>query len=515
MTNEQEQLHEAQWNPLRLGQSYSGGPSQGAGDSKTASSSWYNRFISNEGSRKTKLVRYNEMDMQSVEIARALDTMAEDISCSNKPRESTFVLEYPTDTKLRKGLIKLTHQMKDMWEERTKLNTDFYYYVREVLKYGSIFFYKKPDGSLQKIRHEQLIGYVVSEKDETIVTHYVIDPRMPHLDVTENFNVSKSFTLKAGDEKNQRFDYVPVDDLLVLKNGVGPFGESVLERIYGVWRMMKLLEDAVVIYRVVRAPERRVFYIDVGRLPPHKHEGVMRRYQQKQRQKQIMRNGEMTTDFDPHSTTEDFYLPVTSQGRSSRIETLQGGGQLGELGDLTYMARKLAKGLRVPPSMMETHNDQNDRDTYSDMRVGQVYQVEMRYMGYISRVQTKLSQPLYNHYHQFSKERGVIIPKEGDFYLAEAHSFSLYRTLEYQQTILNVANSLTQMNHISKKYAMREFMHMDEDEVIENEVLVLRQKGLTEDQIKNMPEEAVANIVYGDGRLGDEFGIPKDDGMGF
>jgi len=505
-------LNEYHWNPIKLGQGYDFSAKHDD-NSQMASSQWYNKYISTEGDRRTKMFRYNKMDMASVEIARALDTIAEDSSFSNVTNDSAFEATAKEGTFLLKGMVKAMGYIKDKWELRTGLDTELYYHIREVVKYGFLIFMKKKDGSIKKLRQEQAVGYVLSGEDETEVTHYLIDFDAPYADISENYKVAHTNkATRGGGKEGQSIRPVSVNELLVLKIGVGPFGESILERIYPVWAKMQLLEDAVVIYRVVRAPERRVFYIDVGRQPAHKQEQIMKRYMMKLRQKQVVKNGEVSTEFDPQSTTEDFFLPVTSTGRSSRIETLQGGQGIGELGDVTYMARKLAKGLRVPPSMVETHNDQNDRDSYSDMRVGQVYQVEMRYMGYIKRIQQRIAKPLYQHFLDFAEARGVAIPVEKvDFFLKEAHSFTLYREIELNQSLLNVFNSTTQAPGMSKKYAMKRFLNMDEDALIENEIMTLREKGLDDEQIKIIPQFAVDNVVYGDGRLGKDYGLPEVD----
>lgn len=504
---QEQNLLEHSWNSVRFGQSYQVKTGNASGQ-VAASTNWFNRYISTEGDRRSRLFRYNQMDMESIEIARALDTIAEDASCTNKSDESSFDLVFPQETKMKKTLIKMINDMKTNWEKRAQLDTEFYYHVREVLKYGSLFFYKKPDGSLRKIRQEQMVGYILSSEDTTEVTHYLIDEHTPVMNLSENYKTVSDVSISsAARAKKDKVSHVSVDDLLCLKIGVGPFGESILERAYPTWRKMQLVEDAIVIYRVVRAPERRVFYIDVGRLPAQKHEEVIRRYMSKMKQKQIMRNGEVSSEFDPHATTEDFYLPTTSNGRSSKIETLQGGSNTGELSDLTYLARKLAKAMRVPPSMIETHNEGNDRDTYNDMRVGQVMQVEMRYMGFVKRIQSRMAIPLMKHFRWYCLRREVIVPHDASMVILEAHSFALYKEIEVNQAILNVFNSSTQIMQLSKRYAMEKYLNMDEEEIINNEVMKLREMGLTDEVIKSMEDHVIMNLVYGDGRLGKEYGL--------
>lgn len=511
-----EELLEHKWNEIRLNGNRNS--SDVAAAQQQSSVGWYNQYVTNEGDRKTKLQRFNQMDVESVEISRALDIMAEDASSSNYENADAYEIDFDDRKKVKKTHIRLIEDMKDLWEQRTELGSQGYEYIREAIKYGFIAFKKKRDGTLQKIRQEAAVGYVLSPEDENIVTHYVFDFDAPRLKLIENHqgvdqerlgNIKTQYA-----SNNSNYSIIPIEDLLILKVGNGPFGKSILERVYGIWRKLQLLEDSVVIYRVVRAPERRVFYIDVGRLPEQKHETVINKYRAKLRQKQIMKNGELTSEFDPHSTTEDFFLPVTGTGRSSRIETLQGGGMQGQLDDLNYYVRKLAKGLRVPPSMIDTQNADGDRDTFSDARVGQVYQVEVRYMGYIKRLKKPIEEALRKHFCWFCREREVIVPPSMRFFIKEAQSFKLYKDLEVTQARLNVMQSLGQMEYFSKRFAMQEFMKLSEEEILDNELAKLREKGLDDKQIKEIPQQIIENIVYGDGSKGADYGIKQAEGGG-
>lgn len=507
-----QQIYEHRWNPVSIGSNGFKSASADAASSEYTGTSWYNSYITNEGDRKTRLKRYDLMDRESIEAGRALDIIAEDISSSNADNEEAIKLEFETDTKLLKSYIKMITYGLQVWKDRIKFEENAFDWARELVKYGGIFFLKRPDGSLKKIRPEQLVGYILSKEDDTQVTHYIIDKDADFLDLKEN-PLKFAHKSHSNNAKTTSYDHISIEDMVVIKRGTTPFGESILERGYSIWRKLKLLEDAVVIYRVVRAPERRVFYIDVGRQPEKKHKAIIDRYKLQMRQRQLMKNGQTTTEFDPHSTTEDFYLPTTSSGRSSRIETLQGGQQLGEMSDLTYFARKFAASLRIPPSMTDTQNEGYDRDNYSDMRVGQVYQVEVRYMGFINRDKKKLERALREHFKWFMFQRDVILEDEVDLVIPESHNFALYKDIEVNQSLLNVFSTTTQIQQMSPRYAMMKYLNMDQQDLIENEMLSLSEKGVSKDVIKTMTEEEIHNIVYGDGRLGEKYGLSAEDPM--
>lgn len=319
-------IYENKWNAVRLGGS-AGNKSGGYNITTTAvSSKWYRRSIEASGQRKLQLRHYYEMDQTSVEISRALDILAEDVSSCNADNEDPFDLVFDENQKYLKSTITLLENAKDIWKDRTKMGSELFNRVRDTLKYGSIFFLKKKDGRLKRIPSERVVGYITDEEDEDIITHYIVDPSIQKLeDLYQHRKESKSFnSAKRGDD-SKNYEIHPIDDLLVMKIGDGPYGKSVLDTVYKVWRQMSLLEDAVVIYRVVRAPERRVYYIDVGNLQGPKREQAIEKQRLRLMQKQMNRNNQVETEFDPHSTSEDIFIPTNSQGKGSRVETLQGG----------------------------------------------------------------------------------------------------------------------------------------------------------------------------------------------
>ncbi len=508
-------IYESVWNGVNLGKKASKESGGYQITQTSVSSNWYRKQIDTSGVRKMKLQRYYEMDQSSVEIARALDILAEDISSCNADNEDPFELTYDENVKYLKSTIKLLESAKDLWVDRTGMDSELFNRIRETLKYGSSFYITKPDGRLKRIPHEQLVGYIVDEEDNDIVTHYIVDPAATLMD-EQNKRTYNAETIQMGSkEKKSNFVVYSIDDLCVLKIGQGPFGESVLDSVYKVWRQMTLIEDAIVIYRVVRAPERRIYYIDVGNLQGPKREQAIEKQRLRLMQKQVNRKNQLTTDYDPHSTSEDIFIPTNATGKGSRVETLQGGQNLGELEDLQYFVKKMAAGLRIPSSMIDTHTQ--EKEQYSDMRVGQMYQIEMRYMGHVKRMARYIAKELHKNYVQFCRKRSVEVPKGIKLELNDPNSFSKYRDMEIYQQTLNLAASTTQLPSLSKKYVMEKYMLMDKEELQKNEELKLVEKGLAPDIIKQMPQEDIDNLVYGDGSRGEAYGLApvEDQGGGF
>jgi len=499
------QLTESKWNPVQLG----GRTAQSGGyniDTHSVSSGWYNRYVDSRGSRRTKLRRYEEMDKESVEISRALDIMAEDVSSCNADDQDIFNLDIPDDSKILKSHIKLLETAKDTWASRTRLDHELFNRVRDTLKFGATFWHRQKDGTHKKLRPERIVGHIRAKDDEEVVTHYIYDPNGASLDS------GQQKTVVTGNRKSSEdFIPIPVDEMIVLKVGDGPYGKSVLEQVYKVWRQMSLVEDAVIIYRVVRAPERRVYYIDVGNLQGPKREQAIEKQRLRLMQRNLNKNNQMSTDYDPHSTSEDIFIPTNSMGKGSRIETLPAGQNLGELSDLQWFAKKVAAGLRIPFSMLDTFGEQNQQQTFSDMRVGQVYQVEMRYVGYIRRIQRLIAEALHNDYYEFCRSREITVPFDVNLEINPPTSFAKYKDIEVNQATLNVFNSTLQIGSLSKKFALQKYLDLDQEDIAYNEIEKLKEKGLTEEEIKAMDQSAIDNIVYGDGRLGEKYGLAAAD----
>lgn len=181
--------------------------------------------------------------------------------------------------------------------------------------------------------------------------------------------------------------------------------------------------------------------------------------------------------------------------------------------DLIYFEKKLKAGLRIPNSMLDVQGEQ--REQFSDMRVGQVYQVEIRYMGYIRRLASLLIKPLNENFRQFALRREVVVPSEVELQINPPMSFAAYKDMELNQTMLNVYNSTLQIQSLSKRIALEKYLNMETDDIIANEVEKLHEMGLSDEVIKTMLPEEISNIVYGDGRLGKEYGLPvAEEGAG-
>lgn len=476
-----------------------------------SSVNWFNRLMNTAVTRPNKIRRYDMMD-NTVDVSRALDLLAEDISSDNADDDDTFNIEYDESSNPKKTLIKAIEATKKKWKRRTKFDHMFFDYVREMLKYGCVIFKVSADHTLTKLVQERIVGYVLDEADDETVTHYLYDPNS----IYENKNGDRVGN-HAGGHNAAEIQTIPVKDLLIMKRGEGPFGRSVLEDVYRVWRQMSLLEDSIVIYRIVRAPERRVFYIDTGRMPGKKAEAYMEQLKLKLRQRQISRNSSVETEYNPSSIQEDYFIAQKGDGRGSKVETLPGGQNLDQIKDLVWFTKKLAAGLRIPNSYMQSIYDENggQGNQYNDGRLGTAYIEELRYAGHIMRIQKKVANALWGHFKDFAKRQGVTVDDTMNLRIAAPQNFAVYKENELFNTLLNTVQSADNIKYIDKSLILEKFLHFDKEDLLENENRILCRKGLDEAQIKAITDLQRMNIVYGDASKLKDFGIePSEDDMG-
>jgi hypothetical protein len=255
-----------------------------------------------------------------------------------------------------------------------------------------------------------------------------------------------------------------------------PFGNSLLETIFKVYKQKELLEDAIIIYRVQRAPERRVFYVDVGNMPSHLAMQFVERVKTEIHQRRIPSKtggGQNVIDssYNPLSINEDYFFPQTAEGRGSKVETLPGGTNLGEIDDLRYFTNKLIRGLRIPSSYLPTGAD-DASSTYNDGRVGTAYIQELRFNNYCERLQSLIAEIFNNEFKLYLVEKGVNIDVSMfDLKLQPPQNFASYRQAELDTNRINTFTSIQQIPFISNRFALMRFLGLSKEEVAENERL--------------------------------------------
>ena len=259
---------------------------------------------------------------------------------------------------------------------------------------------------------------------------------------------------------------------------------SYLHKGIKVLNQLRMIEDSLVIYRISRAPERRIFYIDVGNLPKQKAETYLREVMGRYRNKLVYdaQTGEVRDDRKYMSMLEDFWLPRREGGRGTEITTLPGGQNLGELTDVQYFQTKLYKALNVPAGRLES-------GTSFDLgRSAEITRDELKFTKFVGKLRKKFSDIFHDTLKTQLILKSVIVPEDWDDmkehiqydYLYDNH-FTELKNLEMMTEKLNV---IAAMDPYVGKYFSTQY--------IRSEIL-----GQTEIQIEEMDEQMADDIENG------------------
>jgi len=261
-----------------------------------------------------------------------------------------------------------------------------------------------------------------------------------------------------------------------------PFGTSVLENVFKVFKQKELLEDAIIIYSVQRAPERRVFRIDVGNMPSHMAMAYVERIKNEISQRRIPTQtgggaNMMDATYNPLAQMEDYFFPVTADQRESSVDTLQGASNPGEITDLRYFTNKLFRGLRIPSSYLPVALEDSTQ-SFNDGRVGTALIQEWRFNQYCQRLQNAVIETLDQEFKLFMRWRGVNIDSQlFELIFEPPQNFAQYRQADVDAARIGTFTSLEAYPYFSKRFLMKRYLGMSEQEMSENETMWAEEQG--------------------------------------
>jgi Bacteriophage T4-like portal protein (Gp20) len=463
----------------------------------TKFSSWLKDVYTGAPNRVDRYGQYEIMDADS-EVNAALDTVAE--FCTQFDFESNlpFTIEHfnePTDAEVSV----LTRSLRQ-WCMINDWNKRIWRMVRNALKYGDQFFIRDPETyELYYVSAEDVSKLIINEAKGKEVEQFIM--KNISLDVVDkvasdplitdnNFGPTQfsktAFTQfaspqAAGTNSNQAETPVNASHVVHLSLSEGmdvnyPFGTSILEAVYKVYQQKSLLEDSIIIYRVQRAPERRVFYIDVGNMPANMAMSFVERVKNEIHQRRIpSRTGGgtsiMDSSYNPLSMLEDYFFAQTAEGRGSKVEVLPGGDNLGQIDDLKYFTNKLMRALRIPSSYMPSGPDDGTA-VYNDGRVGTAFIQEYRFNKYCQRLQNLIVGPLDKEFKMFLKKKGIELDSSTfKLNFLPPQSFSEYREIEVNNARAAVFGQLSEVAYLSRRFVLKKYLGLTDEELVENETM--------------------------------------------
>ena len=504
-----------------------------------------------------RVERYNQYEMMDVdaEINACLDIISEFSTMKNEHNKTPFQFEFKDEPTPHE--VELLKTQLQQWCKLNEFDTRVFKIFRNVIKYGDQVFVRDPENfKLYWIDMVKVIKVIVNESEGKKPEQYVLKDlniNLQNLTVAQKTNSDFAANPATGlggtggggngggggytvpsmpyNTSGSRFTLGQSEAAVDAKHMVHlsltegldrywPFGQSILENIFKVYKQKELLEDAVLIYRVQRAPERRMFKIDVGNMPSHMAMAFVERIKNEIHQRRIpsIYGGQSVVDatYNPLSMNEDYFFPVTADGRGSSVEVLPGGQNLGEIDDLRYFNNRLARGLRVPSSYLPTGPDDSNTPL-SDGRVGTAMIQEFRFNQYCERLQNYIALKLDEEFKLFMRWRGFNIDS-GLFTLKfnPPQNFAAYRQSELDNARVSTFASMEAFPYISKRFALERFLGLTEEEITKNEQLWHEENDSHEEQTPTGSDLRNVGVSVGgiesDEQTADDLETPPEEG---
>jgi hypothetical protein len=314
----------------------------------------YSRSVYYDTDRIGAYNDYRAMDM-SPEVSAALDIITDESVTRNERGDILSV--YSENDRIKTVL-------KDLFHGRLNIEYNLTFWVREMIKFGDSFI---------KLEIDQKEG--------------IYDSRMlpvSEIHREEAFDGNINSSRFKWDINNMYFEEFQMAHFRLVSDGAKlPYGRSVLDPARKLWKQLQLAEDAMLVYRIIRAPERRVHYIEVGNLESADVHQYIEKIKRELKKSPIVdqKSGQMNLKYNPLTMEEDYFLPIRGD-KSSRIETLPGASNLGEIQDVEYLQNKLFAALKVPKPYLN----------YSESMPGgsALSQADLRFSRTINRIQENI-----------------------------------------------------------------------------------------------------------------------------
>ena len=332
----------------------------------------YSQAIYYEPSRLSSQYDYESMEY-TPEISAALDIYAEESTTTN---EDGFILQIYSESKRIKSVL------ADLFNNSLDINTNLPMWTRNTCKYGDNFVYLKLDPEKGVVGVQQLPTIEI-ERHEVGVTAKI------SVDITKELDKDKKALHFTWKNKNMEFQSWEIAHFRLLGDDRKlPYGTSMLEKARRIWKQLLLCEDAMLIYRTSRAPERKLFKVFVGNMNDDDVEAYVQRVANKFKREQVVdsKTGNVDMRFNQMAVDQDYFIPVRDPAAPDPITTLPGATNLSEIADIEYIQKKLLTALRVPKAFLGFEEVVGDGKNLSLQ--------DIRFARTINRIQKSMIQEL-------------------------------------------------------------------------------------------------------------------------
>ena len=441
--------------------------------------SFYGDFMLNQN-RSERYLDFEQMEFMP-ELNSALDIYADEMTTSTEVRKM-LTIDCPNQ--------EIKTALNILYYDILNVDLNLYGWARTLCKYGDLFLYLDID---EKIGIQNVVSLPVNEIE-----------RLEGQD--ENNPNYLQFQWNGG---GLTFEDWQIAHFRVLGNNkYNPYGTSVLEGARRIWRQLTLVEDAMMSYRIVRAPERRVFYVDVGAVSPQDVEGYMQQVMTTLKRNQIVDadSGRVDLRYNPMSVEEDYYIPVRGGAQGTKIETLAGGQFTSQIEDVKYLREKLFSALKIPQAYLVAGENAEDRTSLSQKDIRFARTIQRLQKALISELTKMGVVHLYTLGFRKSDLTGFKIKLNNPSRIAELQD------LETMKTQFEVASSATE-GFFSKRYIAERIFNISQEEFLRNqrEMFFDRKFSSLLDGAASSSSEEESNLGGGGGFGGDFGGFGEDE----
>jgi hypothetical protein len=405
-----------------------------------------------------RMARYSDFQEMEYtpEICSALDIYAEE---SVAPDELGNVLHIYSENP------NVNRLLNELFYDTLNVNFNLTSWVRNMCKYGDFFLFNDVS------------------PDQGVINVYPI--AVNEIEREEGFDKDDPLAVRFRwmTQGNQILENWQVSHFRILGNDAFlPYGTSVLEAARRIWRQLILVEDAMLVYRIVRAPDRRVFYIDVGNIPPEEIPNYVEQAQTQLKKNQVVdkTTGRVDLRYNPLSVDEDYFLPVRGAASGTKIEPLAGGANAAAIEDVQYIQKKLFAALKIPKAYLGYDEGLGAKATLS--------QEDIRFSRSINRIQrtilSELNKIAIIHLHAHGFDGSDLLDFE--LKLTNPSTIAQQQKLELYTTKFTIAQSAAGVEGLVDKRWIRKNVFMMSDEEIR-----AIEKGLIKDKEMALKIEAV------------------------
>ena len=459
------------------------------------SSGFYGQYVDIEGVFRNEydlIKRYREMSLHP-ECDEAIEDVVNEAivsDLSDSPVEIDLS-NLSVGDNIKKTIRDEFKYIKDLLDFDSKSHEIFRnWYIDGRLYYHKVIDLDNPRDGIQELRYIDAlkVKYVRQMKKKDINTPTLITPQDKKLAITPELDEYFEYNPTSGSNKS----YSPTNgvqgSIKIAKDAVTYCTSGLVDRNKHItlsWlhkgikalNQLRMIEDSLVIYRMSRAPERRIFYIDVGNLPKVKAEQYLREVMNRYRSKLVYdaNTGEVRDDKKFMSMLEDFWLPRREGGRGTEITTLPGGQNLGEITDINYFQKKLYKALGVPETRI------GGEGGFNLGRSSEILRDELRFNKFVGRLRKRFSNMFLDMLKTQLLLKNVITVEDWSGmsehiqfdYIYDNHFAELKQSELFQERMANLSQAEPYIGkYFSQDYLRREILRQTDDEIVEQDKLI-------------------------------------------